>query len=147
MSDFFNIPDAIRLGLHAVLVLANSQQRLTISTMARTLGVSAAHLAKVLARLEQSAIVEGKPGPKGGYQLARAPDKISLLEIYEALSGPLQIERCPLAVPLCSRNDCPLGPFFQKLNRTIRSKLQQTTLQDIKFDFKRKGEKNGEKIP
>lgn len=133
MVDFFNASDATRLGLHAAFVLAKSKKRLTISTIARVLGVSSAHLAKVLARLEQSAIVEGKPGPKGGYRLARAPDRISLLEIYEAITGPLQVERCPLAVPVCSGNGCPLGLFFRQLNRTVRAEMQKKTLQDIKI--------------
>jgi len=140
MADFFNVSDATRLALHAAFLLARSQKPLTIGTIARVLGVSSAHLAKVLARLEQSAIVEGKPGPKGGYRLARAADRISLLEIYEAISGPLQIDSCPLAVPVCSGNACPLGLFFRQLNRTVRTEMQKKTLQDVEINFRRKCE-------
>ncbi len=125
MVDFLNVSDATRLGLHAAFLLAKSQKRLTINTIARVLRVSSAHLAKVLAKLEQSAIVEGKPGPKGGYRLARTPDTISLLEIYEAVAGPLQVEHCPLAVPVCSGNSCPLGSFFRQLNRAVRAEMQK----------------------
>uniref|UniRef100_A0A7V3UZJ3 Rrf2 family transcriptional regulator n=1 Tax=candidate division WOR-3 bacterium TaxID=2052148 RepID=A0A7V3UZJ3_UNCW3 len=133
MAEIFNFSDAVRIGLHATLLLAHSSQRLTIGELAKMLGCSPAHLAKVLGQLEKADVVQAKTGLGGGYLLARPPAEITLLMVYEAIAGKLSVRRCPLAVPVCSGNGCPLGPFFRRFNREVLAQLNKTTLQDIKL--------------
>lgn len=146
MTEFFNIPAALRLGLHALLLLAaNRQQRLTVAQLAEMLGVSGAHLAKVIARLQDAGLVAGRTGPAGGYWLARSPERITLLAVYETLEGKLNLERCPFAIPVCNGNGCPLGPFFCRINRQIGRRLKEVTLADIKINPGGKNDKEKKK--
>lgn len=132
MAELFNSVYAVRLGIHAALLLAGNG-RLTISELAQRLGCSAAHLAKVLGQLERAGIVHGKTGPGGGYQLARKPEAIPLLAIYETIAGKLTVDRCPFAIPVCTGDGCPLGPFFRRLNRQGISQLKNSSLKAIKI--------------
>ncbi|MEO0070749.1 MAG: Rrf2 family transcriptional regulator [candidate division WOR-3 bacterium] len=146
MSDLFNVSEAARLALHALFLLSRSEKkRWTVSRLADSLGVSQAHLAKVLARLEHAGLVKGQTGPAGGYCLARAPGKITLLSIYQAMEGKLQTGRCPFAVPVCQGDGCPLGKFFQKIDHQVISCLKKTTIAQIKIKIGGGNEKRQKK--
>lgn len=146
MADLFNISEAARLALHALLLISRVQKgRWTVSRLADSLGVSQAHLAKVLARLEHAGLVEGQTGPAGGYCLAQQPGKISLLSIYQAMEGKLRTERCPFAVPVCQGDGCQLGKFFQKINHQVISCLKETTIAQIKIKIGGVNEKRQKK--
>jgi Rrf2 family protein len=147
MAELFNVSDGVRLGLHAALLLARSPGRLTINELAQQLGGSAAHLAKILTQLERAGIVHAKSGPGGGYQLTRPPEQISLLSVYEAVAGHLNVDRCPFAVPVCNGEGCPLGPFFRRLNREIITRLEKSSLKTVKIKLGGFSENQQKKTP
>lgn len=138
MAELFNTPEAARLGLHAALILAHRPwERWTINRLAQTLGVSAAHLAKVLAQLEKAGLVKSKTGPTGGYLLARPAKEISLLAVYQAVVGTVEVNHCPFAIPICS-GGCPVGNFFLKTNRQLVRYLKTTSLAEVKINLEGK---------
>jgi Rrf2 family iron-sulfur cluster assembly transcriptional regulator len=53
-------------------------------------GIPTRYLEQIFQRLRRGGIVASKRGPGGGYCLAREPAKITLLEILEAVEGPLE---------------------------------------------------------
>jgi Rrf2 family transcriptional regulator, iron-sulfur cluster assembly transcription factor len=134
MSGLFQASDAAALGLHAALLLAQAPgERRRTGEMARTLKVSAAHLAKVMQRLEQAGLVSGLRGPGGGYQLARPAPAISLAEVYQAVEGTLHAGRCPFNVPVCDNHGCVLGSYFGDLNRRVLVRLKRTKLSAVRL--------------
>jgi Rrf2 family protein len=52
-------------------------------------GIPGRYLEQIFQRLRRAGLVTSKRGPGGGYSLARSPARISLLEIVEAMEGPL----------------------------------------------------------
>jgi Rrf2 family protein len=132
MSSLFRASDAASLAVHAAVLLAETPDaRRRTGEMAEVLKVSSAHLAKVLQRLEQASLVIGTRGPSGGYRLARPAKAISLAEIYEAVEGSLNAERCPFDVPVCNGRGCVLGGFFGALNKKAKAKLARTRLSEV----------------
>jgi Rrf2 family protein len=132
VASVFRVSEASSLGLHAAALLARSSgDRLRISDIARSLRASAAHLAKVLSRLEKAGLVRGTRGPAGGYALARPARDITLRDVYEAVEGPATVERCVFDVPVCSGGGCALGGFFRGVNRQVVSRLSRTRLSDV----------------
>lgn len=109
---------------------------MTAAAMADGLSASEAHLAKVLQRLAKAGLVTGTRGPGGGFQLTRPPKRISLREIYEAIEGQLQVERCMLTSPVCDKNDCPLGKLFARLSDDAMKTLGATTLADVELPIR-----------
>lgn len=59
--------------------------------------VPVSYLPQVLAELVRAGLVTSVAGPRGGYATARPPDEISLLEVVEAVGGPLRSALCPSA--------------------------------------------------
>ena len=62
---------------------------LQAAKVAQTYELPTAYAAKVMSHLAKAQVLRSDRGPRGGFQLARAANKITLLEIYEAVHGPL----------------------------------------------------------
>ena len=127
------ISDAVNLGFHAMLLLALEPKgkEVSVVALAKRLDVSDNHLSKVMQRLSKAGVVKSKRGPKGGFFLAKSPEQIRLLDIYETIDGPLSEETCLLSKPICDGTCCLLGSLLVDMQRQIRSHLTQTTLADI----------------
>jgi Rrf2 family protein len=91
-------------------------------------GFSEAHFAKVMQALSRAGIVRSVRGPAGGTRLARKPDEINLLEVYEALDGPIAENRCLLSPKICTTRCCPLGRELARMNQGLRQTLSGATL-------------------
>lgn len=127
------ISDAVNLAFHAMMLLAadKSGRELSVQELSRRLDVSDNHLSKVMQRLAKAKIVKSKRGPKGGFYLARSPEEIRLIDIYEPIEGVLPEETCLLRKPLCDGECCLLGSLLHNMQRQIRTHLTSTTLADI----------------
>jgi Rrf2 family protein len=129
MANLVRISEAASLGLHTMALLAKrNDRRWTNQDLADTLGASAHHLAKVMQRLVRAGMVSSTVGPQGGFQLAGDACGITLMDIYQAIEGPLPETGCLLGKPICDGRDCILGELVQKVEREIRSHLASTTL-------------------
>jgi Rrf2 family protein len=129
MAKLFKISDAASLGLHAMAVLAtNEQTRQTLHNIASELNVSVNHLAKVVQRLVKTGLVESERGPAGGIRLARTPDKINFMQVYEAVEGPMDENYCLLGRNSCNPTDCILGGLMESVNNEVRDYFTKTTL-------------------
>jgi Rrf2 family protein len=77
-------------GIRALVGMARDPERsLSVAEIAEREGIPAKFLAGILADLRQRGIVRGQRGPIGGYQLAVAPEALSIAEVVETLGGPL----------------------------------------------------------
>jgi len=71
------------------------------------------YLNKVLRDLVTSGLVASRPGPGGGYILARSPNDISLLDVVNAVAPLERIRHCPLGLP----SHTTLCPLHKELDR------------------------------
>lgn len=133
------ISEAASLALHTMALLASQrEERFTNQAIAARIGASSHHLAKVMQRLVKSGLVESLRGSLGGFTLGMPPDKVKLLQIYEAVEGPLSVEICPLNKaacdgkdPLCDGQCCLLGDLVHTVHQQIRHHLESTTLAEL----------------
>lgn len=129
MSNLVKISEAATLALHAALRLAENPDRvLGTGEIARELGVSEAHLSKVLQRLHRAGILSSVRGPQGGFKLAKPAGQVTLLELYETIEGKLETTVCLFGKPVCGRCCCVLGPLLRETSEKFRHHLQDTTL-------------------
>jgi len=137
MAELVRMSEATAIGLHAMLVLAAANQPLSAAAAAGNLEVSAAHLSKVLQALTRCGLLEARRGPNGGYALAKPRVEIRLLDIYEALEGPMRHDGCLFAKPVCRRTTCALGEVVAGVRNQVFEHLRSTTLEDIVAEGRR----------
>ncbi|MFZ2955599.1 MAG: Rrf2 family transcriptional regulator [Candidatus Ozemobacteraceae bacterium] len=132
MSQVIKFSDAVVLGFHAMLRLAQSGEcGLRMQEIADNLSVSGAHLSKVMQRLRKVGLINAGRGPSGGYRLAGKPADISLESIYEAIDGPILTSFCLFQRPVCMDKSCGLGNHIGELNQKLKAYLSKTTLASL----------------
>jgi len=132
MENILKISEAASLALHAVVYLADrTNEKLTNKDIAAAIKVSEAHLSKVMQRLAKAGIVTSNRGPKGGFTLAKDPVETRLLDVYEAIEGPLPSGYCLIGSPVCGGDKCILGDLLRNLNNEVRFYLENTRLSDL----------------
>jgi Rrf2 family protein len=92
---------------------------------------SAHHLSKVLQRLGKRGIVRSRRGVNGGFTLVRDPADLTLLDVWEALEGPFELDRCPLEKESCPISRCMFGGVLEEATKLIRDKFGSTTLAEL----------------
>jgi Rrf2 family protein len=88
------------------------------------------YLAKIFGSLTRAGLVEATRGKRGGYRLARRPGQITVLEVIEAVEGPIVLNFCQHDPPQCERLGCPMRPVWAEIQRFVRGKLSAMTLAD-----------------
>jgi len=76
--------------------------------------------------------VEGFRGTHGGYRLARAPSAISLVEIVEAMEGPLGMTECSLHDGQCGiERSCGVRANWRRINDVVAAALRGVSLAEM----------------
>jgi Rrf2 family protein len=132
MGDILKISDAASLAVHTMVLLAAEPERVhSTHEIAQELGVSEAHLSKVLQRLGKAGFVRSIRGPRGGFVPADGIGEVRLLDVYESIEGPLRLKTCLLDKPICKGNGCIFGELLKTVNSEVRGHLSRTRLADV----------------
>ena len=92
MANLVRISESASLSLHAAALLARrADERVPNQEIAAALHASEHHLAKVMQQLVRAGVTRSTRGPKGGFQLSQSSEKITLLQLFEAVEGPLEM--------------------------------------------------------
>jgi Rrf2 family protein len=133
--------DGVEQAIHSVAMLTclSPDGLLSAAALAEFHGVSASYLLKHLQALSGAGIVQTWPGPKGGYRLARPPEKITLLDIVLAVEGPEPAFRCreirrrgpnPPTARMFAK-PCNINAAMLSAERAYRAELRRVTIADI----------------
>jgi Rrf2 family protein len=116
-------------AVRAVLHLAEIKNggRAPTSKIATKEQIPPSFLAKIISQLSVAGVVQTSRGARGGVSLARPPEDITLLEVVEAIDGPIQLNECvndPKACPFGER--CNVHAIWCKAQSDLVSKLEGT---------------------
>ncbi|WP_133478234.1 SUF system Fe-S cluster assembly regulator [Cognatilysobacter segetis] len=125
-----------RLTDYAAVVLsvlaASPGEVLSASDIAERAGLEATTVSKVLKPLAQAALVEGFRGAHGGYRLARPARDVALIDVIEAMEGPLAVTDCSVHDGNCGlESSCGMRRNWRRINDVIVQSLRGITLQDM----------------
>jgi Rrf2 family protein len=127
-----------RAGDHAirallVLLRQPANGRLTSYRLAEETKIPAEFLRKILSALARAKILRSVRGPTGGVRLARKPEEISLLDVVEAVEGPLALNECTRVPSACPRSShCSVHPVWQRAQDQLRETLARSTLASLR---------------
>jgi Rrf2 family transcriptional regulator, iron-sulfur cluster assembly transcription factor len=89
-------------------------------------------LAKIFQQFNRMGIVKSYRGTGGGFTLGRPAGDITLLDIVEAVDGPILINACVLAKGTCGRDDtCPAHPVWKEVQQQMKGLLGNVTLERL----------------
>jgi Rrf2 family protein len=117
-------------AVRAVLYLANigPETRAATSQIAQEQQIPPSFLAKIVSQLSVAGLLQTSRGARGGVSLARSPEQISLLEVVEAIDGPILLNECVAANGICTfGDDCPMKPIWRETQADLINRLKNTT--------------------
>ncbi len=108
---------------------ADPARRAGSAEIAESRGISRALTAKLLTQLATAGLVEGQPGPGGGYTLAKPASTISLMAIASLFEQTDPPSLCPFGANWCGNGDpCPLHYQIKDMLDANRKFLEETNL-------------------
>jgi Rrf2 family protein len=131
MSRIIALSEAASIAIHSLVLIARSEEMLNVVKISEATGSSKHHVAKVLQRLVKDGYLTSSRGPSGGFIMRKKPNEISLLNIYEAIEGKIEITDCPMEHPVCPFDRCIMGNIVKKLTAEFRDHLAKQTLEEF----------------
>ncbi len=105
--------------------------------IAKTTGIAQPTVSKILKILVKARVLTSIRGAKGGYLLARAPEKITVAKIIDALEGPIALTECSVSHKNCEQVvDCEIQGNWGLINQKILHALESVTLADMALPAK-----------
>jgi Rrf2 family protein len=138
--------DTVEWAVHCCTVLGTlpPDQALPAARLAEFHDVPPAYLAKALQALTAAGITESRPGPQGGYRLARPPAAIPLLDVVLAVDGDETAFQCreirqrgPAAEAgsAAYRRPCGIARAMWRAEDAWRAELASVSIGDIVDDL------------
>ena len=126
-----------RMTEYAIFVLGALAHRhgdvLATAQLAELTGLAQPTVAKVSKNLLAADLVQTQRGVRGGYRLTKSPADISLVDIVEALEGPIAVTDCVDEAQAASAisNCCFMSSPSNHVNLAIRNALNDVSLEDL----------------
>jgi Rrf2 family protein len=136
MQHVLRISRKIDYGLRAMIYLSSIPMESVVPfrEIARQMDVPEDFLAKILKTLVDQGLVKSTRGPHGGYALARAPAKISFLDVIEAVEGPVALNVCLDGEDACGHHtSCTMAGVWRQGQERMLDVYRQTWLADLAF--------------
>jgi Rrf2 family protein len=118
----------------AILYLARvgKDERVATSKIANEQKIPPAFLTKIISQLSIAGILHTSRGSRGGVKLAREPKNITLLEVVEAIDGPIQLNECVEANGICSfEENCSMRLVWCDVQNELVKKLKNTNFRQL----------------
>ncbi len=118
---------AVRVMIH--LAGQPPETRASRSDLAEAAQCPDQFLSKVLQSLTKAGLVVSHRGNTGGFELAAAHRNASILEIVEAVEGPVRLNLCLVADDPCAlQGRCPVQAVWYEAQEAMVSVLRRATI-------------------
>jgi FeS assembly SUF system regulator len=116
----------------------------TARSLARETRIPLPTVGKLLRQLHDAEMLESHRGVKGGYNLSRDPDRISVSDIVLALEGPIGFTECSVVPGLCGmERRCAIKHNSQIIGDALRQALDHVMLSDLNHEVPHHERKSG----
>ncbi len=122
-----------QLALRTVLDLALIGQT-RIADVAGRRGIPGAQAGKIVQQLVRGGVVRATRGARGGVQLARAPETITVRDVVEAIEGPTAVARCLVWNDCPCDQPCAVRNALVQMQTTIERVFDSVTVADLATD-------------
>ena len=121
-------------AIRIVCYLAAQRQMISTSELSQELSVPYSYIPKITKKLKQAGIIKACEGIKGGYQIAKQPENISLRDVISCTESTMAISRCLEKEGGCSKNYiacCKVHQILLDLQNIYNNRLESVKISDI----------------
>lgn len=121
-------------GVRCILFLAGNGKQKVVGRMeiAKAMAIPEQFLGKIAQQLARSGFIEIIQGAKGGYRLLLPPERITLLDVIEAVTGEIFLNDCVMRPDSCFRSPtCSIHRVWEKARKQLRETLREATFAKI----------------
>jgi len=121
-------------AIRIVCYLAAQSQMISTSELSQELSVPSSYIPKITKKLKQAGIIKACEGIKGGYQIAKQPENISLRDVISCTESTMAISRCLEKEEGCSKNYvacCKVHQILLDLQNIYNNRLESVKISDI----------------
>jgi Rrf2 family protein len=115
-------------AVRAILYLAQLGigHKASTSQIAEDQEIPLSFLAKIIAQLSVAGLLQTMRGARGGVMLARPPEEITLLDVVEAIDGPIMLNECVSGEYECPLAECPMRTVWSAAQADLVERLRET---------------------
>lgn len=122
----------VEYALRAVVAIASAPaQRLRIEDIAEKTQTPRAYLAKIMQSLVRAGLLQSQRGLGGGLRLSRPPERMSVLDVVNAVDPLTRIESCPLKLREHGGRLCALHRRLDDATALVEEAFRQTSIDDL----------------
>ena len=121
-------------AIRIVCYLAAQRQMISTSELSQELSVPSSYIPKITKKLKQAGIIKACEGIKGGYQITKQPENISLRDVISCTESTMAISRCLEKEGGCSKNYiacCKVHQILLDLQNIYNNRLESVKISDI----------------
>ncbi|KOT93037.1 Rrf2 family transcriptional regulator [Streptomyces sp. WAC 06783] len=134
--------EGVEWALHCCVTLAwlGDERPVSTARLAASFELPPAYLNKRLQALVRAGVLSSTPGARGGFRLARPPERITLMDVVAAIEGTEDVFRCTEirrrgsgaeAPDRDFRRPCGISTAMRRAELAWRRELAGQTLADI----------------
>jgi Rrf2 family cysteine metabolism transcriptional repressor len=114
------------------LALREGDVPVLLRTISKAQKISPKYLGRIMGTLVSAGLVRSQRGKNGGFELARPAAEISMLNILQAVEGPVEPAPCIQTPRMCRKSgDCVTSEVWRKVKETLTSVLNGISLDDL----------------
>lgn len=125
-------------AMRIVYSLAEAGTRRDARSISEEVHVTLRFSLKILGKLSAAGIVNSFKGNRGGYELARLAEEITIKDVLCAVEGPYTLSRC-LQDSACNRGmtaTCAFRRALGSISENLNAQLDGVTFADLLLDAK-----------
>ncbi len=121
-------------GIRGMVHLATAERdrRVSLEEICESGSIPRNYLSKIFQSLVKAGLIVSFRGRGGGFSLARAPERISLMDLVQSLEGESSLTRCVVRAQNCDEGaPCLVHQFWSTAESKMRNELAKCSLKDI----------------
>ena len=121
-------------AVRIVSVLCRERDKMDAKTISNDACVTLRFALKILRKLVSAGLVKSYKGMQGGYELAKAPSEITMLDVIETVEGSYYLNRCHEEEFVCTRGAkgcCCYQKVFNEITDIVSKKLAEYNFEDL----------------
>ena len=121
-------------GVRVMIHLAGlpGPARLSLPALARAAEAPESFLSKVLQALSRAGLITSRRGQAGGFAISDRGRRASMLEVIEAIDGPICLNVCLISGRSCGRrNWCPAHPVWAQAQQAMIEVLSGAAIAEM----------------